>query len=1074
MSARDGIPPDGHSYWRSLQELADSEESHRHLEAEFPTEAELPAGGLNRRRFLQLMSASIAMAGLAGCRWPEEKIVPFAHRAAGYDPGETKRFATTLEIAGAAAGLLVTSYDGRPIKVEGNPEHPFSRGAADVFAQASVLGLYDPDRSRQVLRHSAGGLIPAGWDEFTSFAAGHFESLKRRGGQGLAILGEATSSPGVAALKQRMLTDFPRMRWYNYEPCSRDSEREGAVMTYRQPVQTEVDLSRARVIVDLDANVLLNHPSALRNAQQFASRRDPAGDWMNRLYVFENSYSVTGAMADHHFPTPAVRVPAVTASLTAELFLGLGLPLPPGTEYLSQVLPSFRSPPGLAAVLGIAARDLLENQGQGLVVAGPRQPAVVHGLCNVMNAALDNLGHTVHLREDPEPKRPNHRQAIGNLAHRMARGQVDTLVILGGNPVYNSPGLLPQGNDFTRALRKVATSIHLSLYHDETSDACTWHLPRAHPLEAWGETRLPDGSLASIQPLIQPLYDGKTSAELLSLIVEQPGHTAHELARRAFHHEVGGRGEPPVDSNAFEKRWRRFLHLGWLQGSSQPTIKPEFRIPIAGPNLLKGLEEVFASTQQTLGPENLELVFAPDSKLHDGRFANNGWLQELPDPLTKMTWDNAAILGPATASELQVTDGDVITLHYRERKIDLPAYILPGQAPYSVTVNFGYGRTRAGRVGNAVGGDVNRLRDSAAFYGGPGLRISKTGRHHELACTQDHHAIDERGATEREMRAGVLIREADLATYREHPDFATHQGIHHPPLVSLWKEHEYKGHKWGMAIDLNTCIGCNACVVACQAENNIPVVGKEQVLNGREMHWLRLDRYFRGEPDDPQVGQQPVACVHCEMAPCEQVCPVAATTHSDEGLNTMVYNRCVGTRYCANNCPYKVRRFNFFNNQKGLTEVEQLVHNPEVTVRSRGVMEKCSYCTQRIEAGRIEARNAGRPVADGDIVPACAQTCPTRAIVFGDLNDPESKVSRLQAQQRSYKLLEELNVKPRTAYLARIRNPNPVIAGNLPGQRAGHGHETTGTAGGGHSAGEQDDHGGDGAHDSGHQADDLH
>ncbi len=1035
MAAREASTDPRGGYWRSLEELAGRPEFSRHLAAEFPDAADVRQDGLSRRRFLQLMSASLALAGLAGCRWPEEKIVPFAHRPEGYVPGETRQFATSLEIAGVAAGLLVTSYDGRPIKVEGNPEHPCSLGAADVFAQASILELYDPDRSQTVVQRSGHQVLNQDWEAFAVFAKQHFAELEPQKGQGLAVLVEATTSPSVARLREELLARMPQTRWYEYEAVSTDSEREGTVMAFSEPHRVRLDLSGARAIVAFDVDLLRGHPTALHNARQLARSRHPDAEQMSRLYAFESGYSLTGVMADHRFPTPTCQVPIVAACLAAELFLNQDLALPPNTGYVAHLLRPFLDHPLRPAATAAVARDLLASRGASLLAAGPTQPPFAHALCFLMNAALENVGRTVHLRADPE-LRPYHHRAMGNLVYRMSRGQVTTLLILGGNPAYDAPGNLPGGVSFAEALGKVGTSIHLSLYRNETSRACTWHLPRAHALEAWSDLRNPDGSLAAAQPLIEPLYGGRTPAELLSLLLEQPARTAHDLVRRAFHQETGGRGEVPADDPDFEARWQAFLRAGWLAGSAAPEVPARFRSPLVGPNLTKGLQEAQELGRVRLDRNNLELVFAPDGKLFDGRFANNAWLQELPDFLTKLTWDNAALLGPATAAALGVGQGDVVRLQWEGRQAELPVYVLPGQAAWSVTVLLGYGRTAAGRVGDGVGVDVNGLRHGLKFWGGPGLRLTRSGRRHNLACTQDHHAIDTLGADERRQRIGPLVREADLAEYREHPDFAVHLGPHHPPLVSLWQERRSEGHRWGMAIDLNSCIGCNACVVACQAENNIPVVGKKQVGKGREMQWLRLDRYFRGEPENPRVAHQPVACVQCENAPCEQVCPVAATVHSEEGLNVMVYNRCVGTRYCSNNCPYKVRRFNFFNYQKHLTETQKMAYNPEVTVRSRGVMEKCTYCVQRIQKAKIRAKNERRILGDGEIVPACAQTCPTQAIVFGDLNDPASRVAGLQAEQRAYRMLAELNVKPRTAYLARVRNPNPELA-TAAGEDAG-------------------------------------
>jgi molybdopterin-containing oxidoreductase family iron-sulfur binding subunit len=625
----------------------------------------------------------------------------------------------------------------------------------------------------------------------------------------------------------------------------------------------------------------------------------------------------------------------------------------------------------------------------------------------------------------------------------MNAGRVATLVMLGGNPVYDAPTDFA----FVTALEKVSTSVHLSIHENETSRRSSWHLPMAHPLEAWGDAHAADGSWGAVQPLIQPLWQGRTVAELLSQLADDEPRTAHAITRQTFLELSPQLTGLNVESPRFEDQWRRFLHDGFETDSAAPAVQRDVAATDALWRRLNTEMEVPAP-----GPDHLELRFAADSKLHDGRFANNAWLQELPDFMTKLTWDNAALMSPGLADERDLEHGDLVRLSFGGRELDLPVYVLPGHARHSVTVNLGYGRTSAGRVGDGVGFDTYQLRTSDSPWGGAGLTIEKLGRKYPLACTQDHYAIDTRGQQARNQRTGALVREGTLREYREHPDFTEHRGVHHPPLVSLWKEFESEGHRWGMAVDLNTCVGCNACVVACQAENNIPVVGKEEVSIGREMHWLRMDRYFRGEPDNPQVAQQPVACGHCELAPCEQVCPVAATLHSDEGLNVMVYNRCVGTRYCSNNCPYKVRRFNFFNYHKDLTEVEELAFNPEVSVRARGVMEKCTYCVQRIEHARITAKNEGRPVRDGDIVTACQQTCPTEAIVFGDLSDPESRVSRLQADGRAYELLAELNLKPRTSYMSRIRNPHPELdhgpthgsAGHGTGHGAGHGDASSG------------------------------
>ena len=600
--------------------------------------------------------------------------------------------------------------------------------------------------------------------------------------------------------------------------------------------------------------------------------------------------------------------------------------------------------------------------------------------------------------------------------------------------------------DFPSALQKAGVRIHVGSHDDATARLSTWHIPRAHYLESWGDARAWDDTYLSVQPLIDPLFGGKTATEVLSVLVDPKPRTAHQITRDTFFAMSGGSGPAPVADRRFERNWRRFVHDGYLAGSDASA---------GGWSVLSGTA-IPEPIRSDLSAESLDLSFVQDQSVYDGRFANNAWLQEMPDFMTKLTWDNAALISPALSEELDIVHGDVVELEYEGRRQEMAVYVMPGQARYSVTVPLGYGRTDAGRVADGAGFDAYPLRTWSAQSIGLGLKLHKTGRTYKLATTQDHHAIDTSGAKAIQDRVPSLVREGTVTDYHENEHFVDHLGIHHPPLTSLWTEREYTGYKWGMAIDLNACNGCNACLIGCQAENNVPVVGKDEVARGREMSWLRLDRYFLGEMDDPTVSQQPVGCVQCEMAPCEQVCPVAATMHTDEGLNAMVYNRCVGTRYCSNNCPYKVRRFNWFNNFEDLTATQRLVLNPDVTVRARGVMEKCTYCVQRIEHARVQARVEGRKIQDGDITPACAETCPTEAITFGDLNDPHSRVSRLREDARSYDLLEYLNIKPRTFYMARIRNPNPEIAPatlHAGAHGGGHGDEHGGEHGDGHDAG---------------------
>jgi MoCo/4Fe-4S cofactor protein with predicted Tat translocation signal len=1031
----------GPGHWRSLQELADTDEFRLQVEKEFPAGIEVEETGLSRRRFLQIMSASMAMATLAGCRWPEEKIVPFVNRAAGVTPGKPLQFATTMEMGSAPMSLLATSYDGRPIKIDGNPDSPLSGGAANVFAQASVLDVYDPDRSQKVLRRSGAEPTDSSWADFSVYVN---KGIGSQGAGQIAVLTEATTSPSVAGLlRSAHAAGTPVYAW---EPVCRRNEILGADLAFGSPSKAQLDLTAAQVIVDFDANLLQDHPSALRNNKEFVAGRDPESGHMNRLYSFENTFSTTGGMADHRFPTAASDIGPMVWALATQVFLIEGLPLPAKAGIKYADLTKWRARAEGTPHLNAVAKDLIANRGHGLLVAGLRQDPEVHAVLYILNLALGNVGQTISFLPAEMPP----VGTIQDLAKDLQANRVHTLIILGGNPVYNAPADL----EFGQAMQKAPVRIHLSDRDDETSALCTWHLPRAHYLESWGDATAWDGTRLAVQPLIEPLYQGKTAAEVLSLIFDETPRTGYQIARDELHGFTGGSGSAPVENEAFEKQWRGFIHAGLL-----PDSRPE---PVAHVTLAG--RKISEPAEAALSAQNLEIAFTQDQSLYDGRFANNAWLQEMPDFMSKLAWDNAALLSPATADELGVKHADLIELDYQGRKQSMPVYVLPGQAKYSVTVNLGYGRDRAGQVGQGAGFNGYTLRTSEGLHRGTGLKINQTGETYLLATTQDHHAIDEAGAKEIQRRVPGLVREGNLKNYEEDPHFVDHLGVHSPPLKSLWKEWEYTGHKWGMGVDLNACNGCNACVIGCQAENNIAVVGKEEVSRGREMSWIRLDRYFLGEPEDPKVVQQAVACAQCEMAPCEEVCPVAATMHTSEGLNAMVYNRCVGTRYCSNNCPYKVRRFNWFNNFEDLTETQKMVHNPDVTVRSRGVMEKCTYCVQRIESARVQARVEGRSIQDGDITPACQQTCPTDAIVFGDLNDPESRVSKLRERNRSYDLLNYLHLKPRTFYLARIRNPNPEIEPHVP---------SAGGHGAGHGADQDTGH--EMEHDSGHESgDDSH
>jgi molybdopterin-containing oxidoreductase family iron-sulfur binding subunit len=752
-------------------------------------------------------------------------------------------------------------------------------------------------------------------------------------------------------------------------------------------------LDQARVVVALESDFLMSEGDNVVAAKGFAAGRhvNSVKDEMNRLYVVESAYSVTGAAADHRLRVRPSEIAPLVLALAIELNKqGLKLDgLPEKGVYRRN-----------ERWLGAVARDLLVYRDRSVLMAGRHQPAEVHALVAIINESLS--GHS-GLYSTGFVKHTTHSNTVGvkDLTARMDAGEIGSLVVLGGNPVYDTPVDL----EFSRCLRKVANSIHLSLHRDETSRACVWHLPMAHFLESWCLVQNESDQFrvrSVMQPLIEPLHGGKSTVELLNLLATGSDQPGYDVVRKPWER---------FDRADFEKNWRRTLHDGVFLLEYHRVASNVM------PDAASALDLAAFNMAQS-GSGGIEAVFASDYSTHDGRFANNGWLQEIPDPITKLTWDNAALISPATADKQELHNGDIVTLQLNGRSVEIPVWIVPGQADSTVVLPLGYGRQNVGRIADGVGVDTYALRTSDALHFATGATMTKTGRRRDdMANTQDHSSMEGR----------PIIREATLEEYRKHPEFAREM-VKHPPLVSLWDEHDYsQGHQWGMAIDLNACIGCNACAVACQAENNVPIVGREQVGNGREMHWLRIDRYFGGDEDDPQMRFQPVACQHCENAPCEQVCPVAATVHDKEGLNTMVYNRCIGTRYCSNNCPYKVRRFNFFNFTKDLADTVKMAQNPDVTVRARGVMEKCTYCLQRINRARREAKLANTMMKDGDVVTACQQACPTSAIVFGDVNDPDSEVSQVKRRNRNYELLAELNVKPRTSFLARLRNPNPEL-----------------------------------------------
>ena len=973
----------GQEYWRSLEELADTEEFQALLHREFPENASDWMDPVSRRGFLQLMGASLALAGLSACSVSpaptDEQIVPYVKAPEEIVPGKPLFFATAMSLCGYATGLLVESHEGRPTKVEGNPRHPASLGATDVFAQASVLSLYDPDRSQAIMKAGQIG----SWSAFLAEVRLALDTQRSTQGSGIRILTETVTSPTLASQVRALLAMFPSAKWHQYEPAGRDNVRLGARLAFGEFVETHYQLDKADVILALDSDFLTAGPGCLRYARDFTERRRPQAKdaRMNRLYVVESSPTCTGTMADHRLALRSSEVESFARAIAQGLGLlgGAGEPAASGPQ---------------AKWIEAVARDLQRHRGTSLVLVGDAQPPTVHALAHAMNQALGNVGNAVIYTDPVEASPVEQMASLAELVQDMDAGKVNVLVILGGNPVFTAPADLK----FADRLAKVGFRVHLSLYEDETSQLCHWHIPEAHYLESWSDARAYDGTVTILQPLIAPLYGGKSGHELVAALMGASDKSGYDILREYW--------QARSKTQNFELFWRTALHDGVVAGTAMPPKSL---------SLKKGIGETEKRGTEERGA--LEIVFRADPTIWDGRFANNGWLQELPKPLSKLTWDNAALVSPATAERLGLATGDVVELEVGGRTARAPIWIMPGQAADSVTVHFGYGRTRAGKVGTGTGFNAYAMRTVAAPWSVPGVKLSKVGAQYPLSTTQTHYRMEGRN----------LVRAGTLAEFQKNPEFAREMSEEPPPGLSLYPGFKYEGYAWGMAIDLNACTGCNACVVACQSENNSPIVGKDQVARGREMHWLRIDRYYSGELDAPEIHHEPVMCQHCENAPCEAVCPVAATNHSAEGLNDMVYNRCVGTRYCSNNCPYKVRRFNFLAYQDYYTPSLKLMRNPNVTVRSRGVMEKCTYCVQRINAAKLEAEKEDRQVRDGEILTACQQACPTRAIIFGNINDQGSQVAKLKAEPRSYGILTDLNTRPRTSYLAKVRNPNPEI-----------------------------------------------
>jgi len=974
----------GPTYWRSLEELAEEPGFDDVMHREFPRLASEWPEGCSRRDFLRLAGASLALAGLAGCtKQPLEPIVPYVVQPERIVLGRPLYFATAFPVSGIARPIIVKSMEGRPIKVEGNPQHGASLGAADAHSQAAVLGLYDPDRSQTI--SYMGSVRP--WGTLQANIRAALDQQRASGGAGLRFLTETVTSPTLAAQIAAMLKQFPNAKWHQYEPVNRDNVKAGAQMAFGQVVDTIYHFDKADVILALDADFLspTGLPGFQRYARDFTSRRKmKPGVAMNRLYVVESTPSLTGAKADHRMPMRSSNIRPFARAVAAAVGVG-GVGASGGTE---QQL-------WLQAVVN----DLKQHRGASLVVAGDQQPAEVHALAHAMNQVLRNVGATVTYVDPVEANPVDQTASLKDLAEDMDAGKVQVLAIVGGNPGYNAPVDL----GFAEKLAKVGLKIHFGMYQDETSELCQWHVPEAHPLETWSDARAYDGTVSIIQPLIAPLFAGRSAHEFMAVFTQQPEQSSYDVVRGYWRSQFKG--------TEFEATWRKWLHDGFIAGSES---KP--RTVSARPLNLPAAEKV----------QGTEAVFLPDPSIYDGRWANNGWLQELPKPLTKLTWDNAVLISPVLSERMNLRTCNVVEVESRGRKVRGAVLVAPGQADDSITLAMGYGLKRAGSNGSKRGYSAFQVRTSDAPWIASGVKITPVGEDYPLALTQNHQVIDNKTAIEETIKRAP-VREATLAEFTANPRFAQEMKEEPAYEETLYPHYDYTGYKWGMSIDLNSCVGCNACLVACQAENNIAVVGKEQVIRERHMNWIRLDAYNEGDLANPRTLFQPVPCMQCENAPCELVCPVGATVHSSEGLNDMVYNRCVGTRYCSNNCPYKVRRFNFLLFSDWDTPTLKFLHNPDVTVRSRGVMEKCTYCIQRITRARIDSEKEQRKIRDQEIQTACQQACPAEAIIFGDLNDKNSRVARLKAEPRNYGLLAELNTRPRTTYLAAVRNPNPEL-----------------------------------------------
>jgi molybdopterin-containing oxidoreductase family iron-sulfur binding subunit len=1027
--------------WRTLDELAGTKSFETMVHREFPHLASEWKDEPSRRHFLKLMSASLALAGLSACtlRKPEEKIVPYVSQPEDVIPGRPLFFASTMPFAGYGKGVVVESHEGRPTKIEGNKDHPASpNGASDLWMQASVLELYDPDRSQNVMH----GRSVSTWGNFIGAFQDEFAKLSASKGAGLRFLSGTVTSPTIARQAKALLTKYPNAKWHVFEPVGRKNEKAGTIQAFGQDYQTVYHFDKANVILSLESNFLTELPGSIAYAQDFVSGRrirETGKDLeMNRLYVAEASVTVTGAQADHRLAIKSSDIEALATDLLAVLSGGTA-----SGKY--------------AKWAGVVAADLKKNAGKSLVVVGESQPPLVHVIGHQINAMLKNVGTTLTYTDPVEMP----GDSLEELVADMNAGGVDTLFVIGTNPSYTAPrsfGLDRGVKEKTQAdrvdafkknpLSKVRLIVNHSLFNgdnEETSSLCHWHIPASHYLESWGDIRSFDGTASVIQPLIYPLYTTKSEIELLAFLLGDYTSTAYDIVTETW---------TKVAAKLSEDDWACAREKGVVANTAfaakTPALKPQ---PTLAP-----------ATSQPADKETMEIVFRPDPSIFDGRYANNGWLQELPKPITLLTWENVALISFNTAKRLGISQNDagrgaevpMVSLKVDGNTTEIPSLIMPGHADDSVTVYLGYGRTRVGFVGREKeydtekGVDVYALRTGDEWFAS-GLTVDVLSKTANVATAQSHHLIDkpESRNTEldqewlegRELIRSYKLEELNKGTDEEEKG-TNGEGRKYASLsLPLFKPKpvedaggvvlppwDYQYNKWGMVIDNQACIGCNACVIACQSENNIAIVGKEQVLKGREMHWIRIDTYFIGDAEGtPEVFHQPIPCMQCENAPCELVCPVEATTTSAEGINEQTYNRCVGTRYCSNNCPYKVRRFNFMEYTDYSTASIQLQRNPNVTVRARGIMEKCNFCVQRINNSRIEAKKQDRPINPGDVKTACEQSCPTQAISFGNLNDPRWEMTKLQSEPLRYTLLDDLNALPRVSYLGKVRNPNPEM-----------------------------------------------